>query len=115
MPGAGDLRERLRFEVRPATTDDGYGNVEGAWQARFITAARIRPLAGSETVIAARLSGVQPVRITVRSSVETRAVTAGWRAVDCRDASRIFNVRAPANFDERNRYIDIMAEAGVPT
>lgn len=113
---AGALRERLRFERRPTTADDGYGNVEGGWRMMFQAYARVRPLVGSETVIAQRLSGVQPVRITVRSSALARQVTAGWRAVDMRDEARVFNITAPgANMDERNRWVDLMATFGGPT
>lgn len=116
MPAIGELRERLRFETRPKRPDDGYGNVEGPWQIEFVVKARVRPLIGSETVIAARLAGVQPVRITVRSSKAARAVTNGWRAVDVADSSRVFNITSPpANIDERKKYLDIMAQSGVPT
>jgi head-tail adaptor len=113
---AGELRERLRFERRPTTADDGYGNVEGGWRVMFEEYARVRPMTGSETVISARLAGVQPVRMTVRSSTRTRQITTGWRAVDMRDENRVFNITAPpANLDEKNAYLDIMAQLGVPT
>ena len=115
MP-AGGLRERLRFEKRAAQADDGYGNREGDWECQFDEYARVRPLTGSEPVIAARLTGVQPVRITVRSCYQTRLITSGWRAVDTRDETRTFAITAPpANLDEKNRYLDIMAETGAPT
>jgi head-tail adaptor len=113
MPGAGALNKRLRFEKRPAVADDGYGNVEGEWTAQFTCAARIAPLRGSETVIGQRLAGVQPVIISIRSSGQSRAVEPNWRAVDTR-LGTIYNLRAGANFDERNAMIDIIAETGVP-
>lgn len=110
----GELRERLRFEVRPKRLDDSYGNVEGPWQIEFVAYARVLPLKGSEPVIAARLAGVQPAVITVRSSKASREVTPSWRAVDVRTGT-IWNIRSSANFDERNRYLTFMAESGVPT
>jgi hypothetical protein len=58
---------------------------------------------------------VQPVRITVRSSSRTRTITTGWRAIDMRDETRVFNITSPpANLDEKNAYLDIMAQLGVP-
>lgn len=115
MP-AGELRERLRFEKRVTQADDGYGNREGDWQAQFEEIARVRMLTGSEPVIAARMAGVQPVRITVYSSYRTRLITSGWRAVDTRNEARMFAITAPpANLDEKNRFLDIMAQSGVPT
>lgn len=116
MPGSGAKRERLRFEYRPTRVDDGYGNTEGGWRIGFETMARVRFLTGSEPVIAARLAGVQPVRITIDSTKDAREVTTGWRAVDARDPNRVFNITSPpANMDEKNRELDIMAQSGVPT
>lgn len=114
MPGAGQLRERLRFEARGAVTDDGFGNVEDTWASKFTCAARIMPLKGSETVIGQRLAGVQPVIITIRSCCKAREVSPAWRAVDTRRGT-VFNIRAGANFDEKNHFLDFMAEAGVVT
>lgn len=113
MP-AGSLRQRLRFERRPVAADDGYGNVEGAWRTAFEAMARVTPLRGSETVIAQRLAGVQPLVITTYSCENSRAVAPGWRAVDQRSGD-IYNIRSGANFDEKNRMLTFMADAGVPT
>jgi len=114
MRGAGALRERLTFQARGSSSDDGYGNVEADWADQFTVWARMQPLKGSEPVIAQRLAGVQPMAIQVRSSADTRQVTAGWRAVHDRTAT-IYNIRSVANFDERDRYLDLIADAGVPT
>lgn len=115
MSGAAARRERLRFQLRDVSADDGYGNREDKWRTKFEMFARVQPLKGSETVIAARLAGTQPYIITVQSCRDTRRVTPGWRAVDANDTKRIFNIRSGANFDERNRNIVFAAEAGVPT
>src|SRR5262245_6884270 len=115
MP-AGELRELMRFEKRAAIPDDGYGNFEGDWQAAFEHHARIAPMLGSEPVIAARLTGIQPVKITVRDDSQTRQITAGWRAVAVHDGTRIFNITSPlANTDERRAYLVFMGQAGIPT
>jgi head-tail adaptor len=112
--GAGHLRERLAFEER-AETDDGYGNTVGAWEERFVVAAQVTPRMGSEPVIAARLQGIQPVTIRVRSSSQTRRIAAGWRARDVRSGV-VYAIASPgANVDQRDRYLDFLAEQGRPT
>lgn len=112
-PGIPRMREKLNFQRREIV-DDGFGNeVSGEFTTFFTAAAELIPLTGSETVIAARLTGVQPYIIRIRSHVAAREVTTAWRAVDARNASRIFNITSAANIDEKNAYIDMMATQGV--
>lgn len=113
MP-AGKRRHKLRFEKRVEGVDDGYGNFEGAWEEQFTEMARVLPMKGSEPVIAARLGGVQPVIITIPSSDDARLVAPHWRAVDV-NSEVIYNIRSGANFDEKNREMQFIAESGVPT
>lgn len=109
------MREKLHFQRR-SLVDDGYGNVEsGDWVTVFTAAADVIPLRGSEAVMASRLGGVQPCIIKIWSHADARTVTAGWRAVDARKATKIFNIRSIANFDLEDVYLDIMAESGVVT
>lgn len=111
---AGKLRERLHFQKR-AETDDGYGNpVSGDFATQFTRAARVRSLRGSEPIINQRLQGVQPVVVTVRTDSSTKTIDAAWRAVDSRDATKVYNIRAVTP-DEKGAYIDFLAEAGVAT
>lgn len=112
---AGNLRERLHFQRR-AEIDDGFGNqVAGDFETVFTEAARLMPMRGSETVLASRLQGIQPYRVTVRSSERTRAVGPDWRAVDARNANRVFNIMTAANVDEKNAYIELIVQEGVAT
>lgn len=85
LPGAGELSHRLSFDERP-DIDDGFGNTEGAgeWRHRFTVSAAMRPRGGSEAVVAARLEGRNLVGVYVRSSANTRQITAGWRVRDKR-------------------------------
>lgn len=106
---AGDLRERVIFEQRN-TESDGAGNFTDEWVATPAVSAHIKPLKGSEPVLAERLSGRQPVVITVRSSTATRAVTTDWRARNARSGAT-FNITAVTP-DERRAYIDILAISG---
>ncbi|KAA0689852.1 head-tail adaptor protein [Neorhizobium sp. P12A] len=114
-PGAGRMREKLLFQVR-STEDDGYGNPQsGDWATVFASAAEIIPLKGGEPVLAARLTGVQPYIIRIRSSAAARGMTTAWRAIDARNQNQIFNIRSVANTDQKNAWLDIMAEDGVAT
>jgi SPP1 family predicted phage head-tail adaptor len=108
---AGRLRERVWFETR-SVTDDGHGNVEGPWVRRFNVAAEIKPRLGSEAVLAARLSGVQPFTITVRGSSETREVTTDWRMVNYR-TDVAYNIRAISNPGQKGKMLDFLVEEGV--
>lgn len=114
---AGQLRERLSFQTRTEVNPDfpeDYGNVESVWETQFTVSARVKPRMGSEPIIAQRLQGVQPVTITVRSSSDTRQITPAWRAIDTRDATKIYNLRT-AVADEKNAFIEILADDGGAT
>lgn len=112
MIKAGQLRDRLTFQKR-ATTDDGYGNTEGAWTDQFTIAARVQPLKGGEEVLAGRLTGTQPVVISVRTETRTKRITAGWRAVDARTGT-VYALTSPsADMEERGLFLTIMATSGV--
>lgn len=108
---AGELREKLAFDSIGQQDADG-GIVAAAWVEQFQRRARVKPLRGSEPVIAQRLVGVQPVVITVRASNETREITTGWRARDLRSGAE-YQIRAVTP-DEKRQYIDIIAESGSP-
>lgn len=113
--GAGQLRERVTFQ-RMDETPDGHGNESsGTWTDQFTEAARLMPRLGGEEVIAARMSGVQPYILTVRSSQRTREVTPAWRAYDTRRGMgesgmpvRLFEILSIANIDEKRQYIDLL-------
>lgn len=106
---AGELQHRLRFERR-RPLDDGHGNKEGGWRIEFEHYAGLKPLRGSETVIAQRLAGIQPVIIKVRQDSRTREITTGWRAVD--RFNNTYNIRSIADMEQRRQYFEIMAESG---
>lgn len=112
--GAGALSEVVAFQVR-SEADDGYGNpVTGDFATQFTEPARLRPLKGSEPVLAQRLVGVQPYVLTVRSSVRTRRVGVDWRAVNSRTGTT-YNITAIVNPDERGAYLEMLVTSGVAT
>lgn len=109
--GAGSLSERVTFQKR-TEQDDGYGNpVSGPFADQFTEPARLVPRMGSEPVIAARLTGLQPFTLTVRSSTRTRDITPAWRAVNAR-SGKTYNVKTAVNPDERNAYLDMLVVEG---
>lgn len=119
--GAGQLRERVTFQRRDETPD-AYGNpIAGDWTDQFSEPARLTPRLGGEEVIAARMTGVQPYILTVRSSARTRGLTPAWRAYDARkgmgdtgEPVREFQILSIANVDEKGQYIDLLVREGAP-
>ena len=111
--GAGKLRNRLHFQRR-AVIDDGFGNEQaGDWETRFDAFAEFIPLRGGEPVIAARLTGVQPFVVRIRSNPTSREVTTAWRIVDARRPNRVLNITSIADPDNKNDWLDMMATEGV--
>lgn len=111
--GAGALNSRVMFQRR-VEQEDEFGNVESGWVDEFAEPCRLTPRMGSEAVVAARLSGVQPYTLTVRGSERTSRVTPAWRAVNTR-TSEEYQIRTCANVDERGAYIEMMVQSGVAT
>jgi len=109
---AGELRERVAFH-EIAEEDSSYGIMRGDYEEQFRRDARIRPLVGTEPIIAQRLTGVQPVVIKVRSDSSTRDVTTAWKIVDVRSLTA-YNIRAVTP-DEKRKYIEFLCDAGVAT
>ncbi len=116
MSRAGELRERLAFQRR-GTQSDGYGqDVAGDYETQFEERARLRPLRGTETIMAARLQGLQHYTVRVRQSERTRAISTAWRIVDARDTSRVFAISAPPiDPDEKGLWLEMVAVEGQPT
>lgn len=116
--GAGALRHRLEFQSR-GDGSDGFGGVVeggGAWATEFTLSAEMRPLRGSESVIAARLAGQQPYVVRVRRSRQTDRITPAWRLVDARDPTRVFAITAPpTDPDGKRAWLDILVTEGTPS
>lgn len=73
--------------------------------------AEIIPRMGSEPVMAARLQGLQPVTIRVRSHTATRTLDATWRAVG--RSGEVYSITSPpVNPDQKNKTIDMLATIG---
>lgn len=112
MPGAGDLRNRVRFDQRGL---DANGDRLGDWEEGFEVWAQMIWLRGTEAAQSARLLGEQPVAIVVRDSAQARLITAGFRAVWTAGPGwareTILNITASAPAKEPG-FRDILAVAG---
>lgn len=107
MIGAGDLRDRYRFDDRAA---DANGDKLGDWIEGFSVAAQTTWLRGGESVVSSRLEGTQPVALTIRDSAQARTITPGFRAVNSR-TGQPFNITAVSPAKQRG-FIDVLCVAG---
>ena len=110
------LRYKLEFQKR-GMTDDGFGNeIAGPFETVFEQRSQMIARNGTETVMAARLQGVQPYTVRTRYSAQAAAVTADWQMVDARDPNRVFAIAAPpVNVDGKSQWIEILVKEGQPS
>lgn len=116
---AGDLRSKVGFYKRPASGNSpDYGNTEGEFPGtpEFTCAANIKPRLGGEGVLAARLTGTNPINITVRKSSDTVLVDTAWRCKDERTGV-IYNIRSVIDpFEhtaDHGKFFEMLCEKGV--
>jgi head-tail adaptor len=117
MTTAGDLKWRVRFDKPGSVNDPAGGELNDTWEEQFTRAAEIRPLKGSEPVMAQRLNGMQPSLIVVRFDSLTRTIDPSWRVVELLNGAdvRYYSITSPPEDMERERkYITIMAVQGAP-
>lgn len=111
--GAGDLRQRVKFERR-AEGDDQYGNpVEGWVDLDVVRSASLTPARGGEDVQAGRLAGKASWDCWVRNDSGTRQVLTSDRVVDVRDPARMFNIRFIGDMDGDRTWLLMQLESGV--
>ncbi len=112
MTGAGDLRERVVFESRSASSD-GAGGTTTAWADQFTRWAQYIHLRSGEAVLAGRLAGKHSQVVKVRADSATRTITTDWRLRD-RRTGRVFNIRDITHTPDR-AFIELLCESGVAT
>ncbi len=107
----GALRQRLTIEAgNPG--DDGHGGQSDPWASPLVVATvwgRIAPLRGKERLHGGQLDARHSHRITLRYRSD---VTTAQRI---RYGTRIFNIRAVSDRDERGRWLELLCEEGAPT
>lgn len=114
MTAAGTMRERVAFEVR-GNVDDGMGNEQsGDFAEVYRCAAQITPKMGGETVTASRLTGIQPMLITVRVCEKLRDIGTDWRIRDVR-SDVVYNIKSFSNPDEKKKFLEFLAVSGEAT
>lgn len=105
---AGNLRERVTFQVRGETAGDGYGNNASGWVAvdgANQIGANIKPMRGTEDVLALRLTGQNMFEIKVRYHAAISGLKSNARIVDERNNEIYSIVANPENRDQRKRYL----------
>lgn len=107
-PVSPRLDKRVAFDDRQQV-DDGHGNFTGAFVEVFTCWGAFTYLRETESVIAARLEGRQPLVVRVRATDQTEKVDHDWRM---RHGSDVYAVRSVIPSEDR-RWIDIMVERGV--
>ncbi len=120
----GDLTRLVAFDA-PTLNPDGYGGQEVGWtdeDAQVKAWAHFRYLRGTESVMASRLTGKQPIVVTIANFAAGRNITTAWRMRDLHDGSfdsggvwngPTFNiVQAPQPSQDR-LWLEILVEGGV--
>lgn len=115
MPRADDLRNRVMFQRRGL---DANGDALGAWEEHSTVWAQAIWLRGSETAIAGRLEGKQPVALVIRTSRQAREITTAFRAVAVSGRDVVpgakLNITAVSPAKEAG-FIDVLATVGGAT
>lgn len=114
MPEVPQLYQRVAFD-RPSKAGDGHGGTVTGWapdSEAIKVRAHFRFLRGGEAVQAARLSGRQPIVVTIRSSALSRTISTDWRMRDTSTGAE-YNIRSgPVPTDSR-QYLEFTVEGGV--
>lgn len=105
--GAGDLRDRVRFDSRQP---DANGDPLGPFVPGFTVWAKLDYLRGSETALAQRLESRQPVSVTVRDSAQARTISPAMQMVNTR-TGEAFNVTAASPMRDAG-FRNILAVSG---
>lgn len=113
---AGSLRRRVNIQVR-SSSQDSYGQALSSWSNVLTDVpASLDPLSGREREIAHAIHPGVDTRITVRyhPQLANPGLAASYRVVYVNaGVTRLFNVAAVMNLEERNRTIEMMATEGL--
>ncbi len=115
MTTAGELSHKVAFDKRQdVNTDapDDLGNTQSVFVEQFVVSAKVQAKFGGEAVIAARLTGQQPVTIVVRQSSKTLLIRDDWRARDAREGTE-YAIRSIVDPDDGGAWLEILCQTGV--
>ena len=113
MRGAGLFIQRVAFDQR-AEVEDEYGNMVAGWTEQFQARAHFEYLRGSETVMAGRLAGQEPMLVRIRTSANARRIENEWQMRDKGDNDKPYNV-TDVTWDNSRAVIDLIVVGGVAT
>ena len=111
--GAGRLYFHIAFDKRKDEEDE-YGNMVSTWVEQFQRRAEFRTMPGSETVMAARLEGRQPMQVNVRIDTEVALVGNDWQIRSVRNGLA-YNIRDIRRDTTNRATMVFMVEGGVAT
>ena len=100
---AGRLRHRVAIE-QEGRAGDGGGGAAQSWTTFATISAAVVPLSGREAELAAQVGSVVSHRVEIRYRA---GVTSKMRV---KFGSRVLNIRAVLNIEERNRELHLMCE-----
>lgn len=108
MTDPGELTRKVTFQQQALDSDN---QRFGAWTDVVTRQAKIQPLikgAGAgETVVAQRIQGDQPAIIFVRRDSLTKLIDNGYRAIDARNPTLIWNITSVI-WNEREDMMEFM-------
>ncbi len=107
----GELRHRLVIQAERSTGDGGCGQSD-PWADPVTVATvwgKVEPLTGAERLRAMQIEDRLSHRIVIR---HRPGITPAMRIVF---GSRVFNIRAAINREERDRFLELLCEEGVAT
>ena len=107
----GELRQRLVIEAERPASDAGGGQSD-PWADPIVVATvwgKVEPLSGGERLRAMQIEDRLSHRIVIR---HRPGITPAMRV---RFGSRVFNIRAAINREERDRFLELLCEEGVAT
>lgn len=107
----GRMRKRATFQSQQMV-NDGFGNYVGSWIDRCERWCNVAYLRGSETVMASRLEGRQPVILTFRQDTQTAKIIPEWRVLI--DGTE-YNIREPLRPSDDGLRFELLCEGGVAT
>lgn len=99
----GELRQRVTIE-RPERASDGGGGATESWLAVAVVWARLRPMTGEEAAEADALVGRVSHEVVIRYRTDLVP------EMRFRRGSRLFDIRAALDLDERKRFLRCLVE-----
>mgnify|MGYP002621184364 CR=1 FL=1 len=117
MP-VGSMRHRIQLQKQTRTTDGG-GGASLAWSKVADVYADIQPQQARESVFGRdnqmREVITHKILIRYRSDITARNRISQTFKRDGVSTTRTFNIKGVVNIDNRNKFLELTCEEGVPT